>query len=334
MDEKDKKESKRVQKSSRAQNLDFTIFQHICHGSYPSKIARDLGMSKTRIDYYIASLKARDLIQMKHQGVWISLQNYKKKESKKLSRVATNHNAEYLDSFEPDIDRGHSFQFKLKVPRGLRNWNNEKRKEILDKLKIEWIALKHLFGGGERIIFRGKKIHLTNSSIIIYDKASYYAETSKKSQGLAMIKIMYLIKALEHELRASFSINGKYSLKTTRQHHALIKNALAMLYNKPQRKKLDVYDQKGLWLLIDNSFNLEELECVHPETSVLDNEKVQNFFNSLKKDPVTTTEIKNNFEEFKGMFKEISEMQLDAGMVLKQMDGNIRHIVKIMGDKN
>lgn len=280
---------KRVKISSRDKNLDFPIFQQIASGSYPSQIAKDLHISKQKVDYYISSLKARDLIQMEHQGVWKVLQNYKPKESKKSTRVATEQPDKYFDSFDPDTDRGHAFQFKLKIPDRLRNWNNEKREKALTKLGIEWTPLKHVFGGGERIIFRDKKVHLTNVSVIIYDKASYFAETSKKSQGLAMIKILYLVKALEHRLRASFSVNGRYSIRPTRQHHALIKNALAMLYNKPKRLKLEVFDERGLWLLIDNSFNLEELECVHPETSVENAEGIKGWMNSMKQSEFKVT---------------------------------------------
>jgi hypothetical protein len=67
---------KKSQKMSRDKNLDFTIFQHLCSGSYPSKIAKDLNISKQKVDYYISSLKERDLIQFEHQGFWKVLQNY------------------------------------------------------------------------------------------------------------------------------------------------------------------------------------------------------------------------------------------------------------------
>jgi len=194
-----------------------------------------------------------------------------------------------LDSFDPDTIRGHNFQFKLEIPKNLKNWNNEKRRKAMKRLNIKFYELYHLFGGGQGIIFRKKKVHLTNKSIIIYDKASYYAETSKRSQTVAMIKILYLIKALEQRIRGSFSHNGRYKLKPTRQHYALIKNAIAMIYNKPVRKKLEVADDKGFWLLINNSFNLDELECIHPKTSPKDSQGMKNVMNSFKKTDFTVT---------------------------------------------
>jgi len=75
----------RVQKSTHNKDLDFVIFCHIARGSYPSKIAKEMEISKTRANYHIASLKERDLIAMKGQGVWIALKNYEPKESKKTT---------------------------------------------------------------------------------------------------------------------------------------------------------------------------------------------------------------------------------------------------------
>lgn len=309
---------KRVKKTTRRSNLDFDIFQQICHGSYPAQIAKDLNISKQRVDYHISSLKERNLIEMKGIGVWVALRNYEQKESKKTTRVVTDQPADYFDSLDPDTIRGHAFQFKLEIPKymiednGFRGWNLENRRRNLDKLKIDWKPLK-LFGGGERIDFRKRKIHLTNKSIIIYEKSSYFAETSKKSQAIAAIKILYLIKALERKLRASFSINGKYKLRITRQHYSLIKNALAIIYNKPTRKKLEVYDEKGLWLLIDNSWNLEELECVHPETSVDNADGMKGFMNSMKR---TNFEVTPDF--ILNGFNNLAQYQINQDKNIKE----------------
>jgi len=85
---------------------------------------------------------------------------------------------------------------------------------------------------------------------------------------------------VERLLRADFSLFGKYKFRVARQHYALIKNSLARQYLE-DGKKLAVYSGRGLWLLIDNSYNLEELETVHPKTADKDNGKVQDFFNGL-----------------------------------------------------
>ena len=275
---------KEVQKTTRSTNLDFDIFMHIVKGSYPSKIAKELGISKSNVNYYISSLKERKLIEMRGRGAWIAVKNYSPRRYKKTTRVARKQLRQglYLNDFDPNTIRAHAFQFKLQLPRDILNWTNEKREELFKKSKIRFQPLKHLFGGGQRIKFRGRKIHITNKSIIIYEKASYFATTSKQAQTTAMIKILYLIKALERKLRANnaFSINGKYKVKVTKQHFALIKNSLASIYNEPTRKKLEVHNEKGLWLLIDNSFNLDELEAVHSLDAPTDSQGIKDYLNS------------------------------------------------------
>ncbi len=320
--------SKRVKETTGKKDFYFLIYQRIKEGSWPSKIAGDLNFSKQRVNYYITSLKERDLIQFVHQGVWKILRDYDPKRVKKTSRVAQSPKDINLYSLDPDTVRGHAFLFRVRLPEDLKNWDNENRVRILEKLKIKYKELTHLFGGGQGISFRGRKIHLTNKSIIIYEKASYFAETSSKSHGLAMIKILYLIKALEQRLRAGymgFSIKGKYEIKTARQHYSLIKNALAKIYDKEGRK-LAVYDEKGQWLLIDNSFNLHELECVGPETAKDDNEHVRTFFNSIKKGEFE--EMKTELLETKDLLKNISTKQMMTGQVLDQMSTNV---IKITG---
>ena len=76
--------------------------------------------------------------------------------------------------------------------------------------------------------------------------------------------------------------SGFSNFSVCRQHYSLVKNAIAKDYLN-RKDKLHVWDKDGkLWLLIDNSFNLEELENVHTKTSKDDNKIVQDDFNSLK----------------------------------------------------
>ncbi len=310
-------ESKRVKISTRRVNFDFTIFQHIARGSWPMKISKDLNLSKQRVGYYISSLKDRNLIKMNHQGVWEIVRNYELKESKKSTRVHrltpdTSHKS--FDSFQPDTIRGHAYQFKLELPANLHNW--DRREELLQRLNISYEPLKYLFGGGQKIVFKGRKIHLTNNSIIIYEKASYFAEKSEDALSRAMMDVLVLIRSLEYELRANFAYaQGKWKVKPTKQHYALIKNALAGLYNKPKKEKLEVFDGKGLWLLIDNSWNLEELEAVHSVTSPVDSQGIKGWMNSMKATDfkVTPEFVLNSLAENSKQMKEAVELNLFYG---------------------
>jgi len=144
-----------------------------------------------------------------------------------------------------------------------------------------------ILGGGQRLIIEGRKVHLTNPSIIIYDRSSYFAEAALQAKTTALATHISIIKHVERLLHTSFLIGSDYKFKVSRQHYALIYNALAQQYNETG-EKLEIRTGKGAWLLIDDSYNMDELETVHPSSAMSDNRKVQDFFNSLKTQPITT----------------------------------------------
>lgn len=307
-------------------NLDFTIYQHIQAGSWPAKICKQLKLKKSAVSYHIASLMERGLIEFVAQGVWKVKADYAPKQFKRVSRVAESQLplSSNLNSFKPNTDRAHAYQFKLQLRPDLRNWKD--REAILQRLGIDYKPLGHLFGGGQGITFKGRKIHLTDNSIIVYELASYFAEKARLANARAMADVLKVIKALERELHADFSFSaGFYKLRITRQHHALIKNALAGIYTKKGQKKLEVYNERGLWLLIDNSWNFEELECVDSETAVPDNEGMQGWANSMQR-----TGYKVTPEFVLDAFAQVADNQKRVGETMVYLDQNIKSHFEVL----
>lgn len=271
---------KEVKKTTRgdktSKNFYFTVFSLIKQGLSPAKICEDLSISKQKLNYYLSSLKHSGFIKKIGYGVWTISKEFDLKEVKKTTRVAKRQ----LEEMKSDTVRGHAFQFVLQLPKNLPNW--DKREEIFNKMGFNYAPL--VLGGinrGQKIKFKGRKIWLTDGSIILYEKSSFMADTAELAKDYAISNIMSVLRALEKVLRADFSFAGKYKFRVSRQHYALVKNALAKQYDK-EGKKLKIYNHTGLWFLIDNSFNLHEAETVHSKTAVQDNTKVQNFFNGLK----------------------------------------------------
>ena len=321
-----------VQKSTggvkRSSSLNLSIFNHIKEGKRPSQICKILDLKKTTLQYYLSSLKQSKLIKKIGYGVWEITGKFDQKKFKKIIRVTPNNWGSKFELLLPDKVRGHAFQFKLLIPENLRNW--DRRVEILENKNFEFKYLKHLFGGGQSLNIKGRKVHLTNNSVIIYERESYIADLARDSKSSAIYHFLNLVRVLERHLGADFSIQGQYKFRVTRQHYALIKNALAKQYDK-EGKKLQVYSANGLWFVIDNSYNLHEAETVHPKSAVSDNEKVQNFFNSLKDNPTTTHEIDSNLQEVKDRLKTSSENQIMLSQVLDQVNKNTVKIVKQLG---
>jgi hypothetical protein len=69
-----------------------------------------------------------------------------------------------------------------------------------------------------------------------------------------------------------------YLFTTSREHYGLVKNELAKQYND-KGEKLYIRDDKGLWMWIDDSHSLSELETNEPKNS----RGVQNWYNDMKK---------------------------------------------------
>lgn len=246
--------------------------------------------------------------------------------SSKTSRKMNTIIKEYLDwiiSYELENKvRGHAFMFKISLPKNMRNW--DKRSRYLDKANIPYKPL-NLFGNAQSLLLNNNRVWLTNKSIIFFLKESFIAETAKESKSLALWKLVQYVKSLEKLLKANFTQSGKYLFKVSRQHYSLMKNSLAKQYDAEGRK-LNCYTSDGLWLIVDNSFNLHELETVHPKTALPDNKTIQEFMNDLKENPTTLSKIEERYmrdmsllsqnvqshlllvKESKTLFKKMSEL--------------------------
>lgn len=315
--------TKEVKKQLASKNFYLYVFLQIQQGIRPSKICEQLDISKQRLNYYLSTLKKAGFIKKIGYGVWGISKKYDQKEVKKQLMGSSIQQEKNFYLLKSDMIRGHAFQFTLRIPK-LPHWS--KREEIFKKKGIKFRQLNKLFGGGQGIEFRGRKIHLTSKSIIIYEKSSYIADTSTRSKSLAIYKLMTLIRGLERLLGADFSFKGHYKFKVSRQHYSLVKNTLAKQYDK-ERKKLKVYIADELFFLIDNSYNLHELEAVHSKTADPDITAVQDLLKDLKLHPTTFTEIRS---EYYGAMSKLTQ-QINAHLnVIKE----IKNLIKILGEKS
>ncbi len=252
----------------------------------------------------------------------------------KSSRVASRQSAK-TDTYPPNYNRGHALQFRIELPSKL---TNEAREKLLRAAEIEFKSI-NIFGGGQGFVFMDKKVHLTSSSIIIYDSEDHFAIDAEKSEDNATIKTLYFIRNIERELNLLLSIDKHYKIKITKRHHALIKNALAEIYNKSKEKRLEVFAEDGLWLLIDNSWNLNELECVHSVTGKKDADGMQEIMNSFRRTDFKATSefvletfenLKRNEEEIIATIKKGSEREIMLTQWISQLENNFAHLTKFV----
>lgn len=102
-----------------------------------------------------------------------------------------------------------------------------------------------------------------------------------ESRKLAVYRLMLIIQELEKSLNISLKTQNGYQFKPSREHYSIIKNDLAHQYNE-QGKRLIIRFHGETWFIIDNSYNLDEAETIHPETALTDSLGIQRYFNQHK----------------------------------------------------
>lgn len=253
-------------------NLDFYILNAISEGKNPAKIWKELGTYKQKIDYHLKLLQVENKIRKVDYGVWEIVGQ----RSPNSTTPHTYGQVQEVQKYPSDFVRGHSLVFKIPIKQ-IRNWTSEQRQAFL---KEHNILFNNLNPKTQRIVFENKKIWLADKSIVIYDSTSYFAETSQQAKSFALADLRDYLNRLSSYLHIE-NLNS-YGFTLSKQHYALIKNALAKQYDR-EGKQLKVYDNGKCWLLIDNSLNLNELETIDSQQADVHNKKVQDLFNDIKK---------------------------------------------------
>jgi hypothetical protein len=173
-----------------------------------------------------------------------------------------------------DMVRLHNIVFKLKVESPL-SWSS--------RLKSGDLVFKTLKNGVLSFNFDNFTVWLCKSSVVVYFNSGvdFVADTINEALKLGVNAFFNLLPVLEEVLKVSLRHNERYVWSLDRKHLSLVKNALASDYNL-RKEKLRVYDTKGCWLVVDDSYNLNELELVRSATNKTEAERVQAFFNDLK----------------------------------------------------
>jgi hypothetical protein len=195
----------------------------------------------------------------------------------------------------------HAFRFVVQLKEGLDNWS--KRNECLESKGFKAVRK----GGIGRIFMSdcfGFKCWFADKSITIYFPSwkRYFVDEARFGYNFAVSDLNVLLNKLEQVFNVSFLIDDKYIFKCSGQHHGLIHNSLAKMYNR-DKTKLNVYDKNGeFWLLIDNSnpegFGLNEVETISKVNAVKDmDDVVSPFFNQLRETELMPRDILRMFKE-------------------------------------
>lgn len=286
------------------------ILNLIEKGYNPSKICVQLNLSKQSLNYHLAKLKKENLIKKVGYGVW------------EINKVKSLINQTQAQPQQVKNIRGHAFIWKVRFNKQF-NW-----KEILESKQINYdeMGIKNT----PRIILDNKKIWLGKKNVIIYfnKKDSFFAFNSIESKKLAVYSLLQTVSLLSNTLGIP---PVKYKFTSAREHYSLIQNCLAMQCDK-ENNKINIKNEEGYWMSIDNSLNLHEAEAVG-NNSLLDITGIKKYFNEHKetKFEVTPKFVLNAINKVTNnqiMFAENIESHIKAIQDLGNAVNELTKIVK------
>lgn len=146
---------------------------------------------------------------------------------------------------------------------------------------------------GNTIFLENNTLRLYENSIEIYGKQSFWGKNEQEATSISLIYWERFFVQLENRYGILLIKSGKSNIRLVNQHFSEINNEIAEDYLK-RKKKLDIISKKDgkIWFKLDNSFGLKERECIHPETSKQDSEKVSKQINDWRKhDPPTNSQL-------------------------------------------
>jgi len=139
----------------------------------------------------------------------------------------------------------------------------------------------------------GNSIKLYNDSLEVYSGRSFWGFDARDSTSQSLKYWIKIFARLENDLNILLLKDRSQNIKLVKAHYAEVDSEIAKDYElKNERLSVKAAEDGKLWLIVDNSFNLRELETVHPQTSQNDMVKVQKQVNDWRlNDPPTMSQV-------------------------------------------
>lgn len=288
------------------------VLQEIKEGFSPAQISKKYSIPKQNISYFVGKLKQKGCIQKKGYGVWEYIRPLK--EVKDLTTTHSNRlNPKSLTSPKKEI-RGHAFIWKVQFEKKY-NWDQAIKNYQKKKLTFQLMKHNQIW----RTILNNRKIWLGKKGLTIYEPIDFMGRSSFEVKGKAVFEMDLLIKDLLQELNLKFSL---YRFTTSREHYGIVKNELARQYNDKKQKMFIRSEDGSIWMWIDDSKSLGELENCDPTI----NRRVQNFWNDHKKNnfEVNASFVLNGFNQTNQQLQQFAKTQ-------EHLDHNLKTHFEVLG---
>lgn len=187
------------------------------------------------------------------------------------------------------------------------------------------------------ILIDGNTIRLYNKSIEIYSGQSFFEKDENRATALSMDYWMRFFVRLENELQVILVKPRATNINLVNQHYGETNSEMAKdAIQKGHKYRIETTDDGKLWFTIDNSWNLKEMETIHPETAKQDMTKIQKQVNDWRDyDPPTNSELgyytiqnAKNLDEYAIHLKAHVESVQKLGSAVEELTEVIKELKK------
>lgn len=143
------------------------------------------------------------------------------------------------------------------------------------------------------IFLDGNTLRLYNDAIEIYSGQSFFEIDEQRATAVSLAYWERFFARLEHEFNVILIKPRVQNISLVNQHYGETNSEMAKdALKKGQKFRIQTTDDGKIWFTIDNSWNLKEMETLHPETAKQDMTKVQKQVNDWRNhDPPTNSQL-------------------------------------------
>lgn len=260
------------------------------NGSLPKK-----GLGKRRLLRYLSRLTLEGKIQKVGYGTWELTDLGKEALKQGDSRGGAIAMGVPMASGGPlppvetgGSIRGHAYQWRLRVRP--QDWGG-----LLSRAGLSFDSRPGLPGqSGLRIRYKGLIFDFFVGAVCVYlsEEVLLLRPSALDCDRLARSLLLGVLGELE-AFGFDFHLAGSLQVSLVRSEYAEVGNELAKDYMREKKALLLEGSDGKAWLKIDHSKGLPELETVHPNSAQVDmDEAVRPFFEDLRRDPCTLSDLK------------------------------------------
>ena len=237
---------------------------------------------------------------------------------------------------EPNDVRLHSIKYKIKILAKPKSWNAlGTRQKYLKVKNVKTETISQGFYDTEKLVIDNVKVYL-NKDYIVFSIPHIFAKNVYDAFEESVEILRDTAIQVQKITRVKLIQRRNMDFEVVSNHYALIKNQLSKKYNK-DKKKLYVHDDNGrLRLLIDNSLNLNEIECIDREYARTDmGDSVDPYFSDmLQREHYRPSEAKQKIDRLEGASAQFAEGLQQFQTNIQEYNKNLNLHMDVQNNQN